>query len=104
MSGLYWAQVVIAAILAANVVVWARMALRYEGLARVIAVPPLTWSLHSLIFFLLLFWLRFQAGGHLPANQAEAVNVWSTAVRLHGALACLSLYYFIHGWRRNGSG
>lgn len=100
MTSLYWVQVVTAAALAANVVCWGWVSVRQAGILRVIALPPLSWCLHGFLFFAVLFALRAASGGTLPADQAVFFNWWSTAVRLHGALACLSLLYFIHDWQQ----
>lgn len=106
MTSLYWVQVVNAVILAGNVVGWGMMVRHERGFLRVIALPPLSWCLHGLLFYLVLFVVRYMAGGVLSPDQANLFNWWSTAIRLHGALACLSLLFFVQDWQRvrNGTG
>jgi hypothetical protein len=97
---IYWVQVLCALINAANVVFWGHVAIREHGFLRVIALPLLTWCLHSVLFFVGLFLTRYLAGGVLSPGQAALFNAWSTAIRLHGGLACLSLFWFVSDWRR----
>ena len=98
-------QLVIAAVALVNAGLWLRMALRHDGLLRVISLPPMTWCAHVLLRYVVLFWIYWTCGGVLNPDQARFFNWWTTAINLHGVLSCLMLLYFVRDWRSiNGRG
>jgi hypothetical protein len=92
-------QLVIAAVALVNACLWLRMALRHDGLLRVISIPPLSWCVHVLLRYVVLFGIYLSCGAVLNPEQARFFSWWTTVINLHGVLSCLTLLYFVRDWR-----